>query len=100
MDTVESKVSLDKETLLRELIEILNYMTSDWDMDFSGEIGPETRLVEDLYFESLDVVQLVVAIEGHFNRRNLPFEQLLMVDGQYVEDLTVQEIADFLYEHL
>jgi acyl carrier protein len=98
MATIETAVK--QETITRELIDILKFMTSDWDMDFGGEIGPQTRLVEDLYFESLDVVQLVVAIEQRFNRRDLSFEKLLMVDGHYVEDLTVSEIANFLFEQL
>jgi acyl carrier protein len=56
--------------------------------------------VAELGFESLDVVYLVTAIEERYDRRDLPFEQLLMVDGSYVSDLTVKQIAQFLREQL
>ncbi len=67
-------------------------------MDFQGPIGAETRLVADLGCYSVDVVQLAIAIEEHFQRRSLPFHKLLMTaDGRYVEDVTVQELVDFLH---
>lgn len=89
-----------KETILKDLIHILEDMTSDWDVEFEGGIGPETRLIADLAFESIDVVQFVVAIEEHFRRRGLPFEKFLMVDGRYVDEIKVGDAADFLYRHL
>ncbi len=75
---------------------VLVDMTGDWDIDFEGEIGKDTRLIGDLAFESIDIVQLVVAIEGEFQKRGIPFEKLLMVDGRYVDDLTVGDMAEFL----
>jgi acyl carrier protein len=39
---------------------------------------------------------LVVALEERFRRRNLGFDQLLMADGRYVDDLAVAEIVHFL----
>jgi acyl carrier protein len=46
------------------------------------------------------VVYLVTAIEQRYGRRDLPFEQLLMVDGRYVDDLTVTQIAEFLQKNI
>ena len=69
----------DRSIVLRDVVSILEDITGDWDLDLSGGIGPETRLIADLGFESIDVVQFVVAIEQRFQRRDLPFEQLLMV---------------------
>lgn len=82
--------------LERDLIALLTDMTQDWDLSFTSGITPETRLMADLAFESIDVVQLVVAIEAHLQRRHLHFEQLMMVDGRYVQELQVKEIVDFL----
>jgi acyl carrier protein len=79
---------------------ILEEMTSDWDLDFEGGVGSGTRLIADLAFESIDVVQFVVALEERFGCRGLPFEQLLMSDGRYVDDLTVAQVAAFLDAHL
>jgi acyl carrier protein len=89
-----------REALFRDLGDILNDMTRDWQMDFDGGIGPETFLIRDLGFESIDVVQLVVALEEHYQRRDLPFAELVMEDGRYVGDLKVGRIVDFLAQYL
>lgn len=89
-----------RETIERDLLALLTDMTSDWDVAHTGEIKPDTRLMADLSFESIDVVQLVVAIEAHFQRRHLKFEQLMMVDGRYVQELQVSQIVDFLDKQL
>lgn len=81
---------------LAKIVEALEDMTSDWDLDLAEGIGRETRLIRDLSFESVDIVELVVAIEQAYNQRNIPFEKLLMVDGRYVDDLSVGQVADFV----
>jgi acyl carrier protein len=92
---METKV-MERTAIEQDVIRILSDMTKDWDLEFSGAIGPQTRLVGDLAFESIDVVQFVVAIEEHYKRRDLPFEQLLMKDGRYVSEIRVQDAVDFL----
>jgi acyl carrier protein len=84
----------------RETIALLAEITQDWSTGLDGGIAPTTALVRDLGFESLDVVHLVTAIEQRYGRRDLPFEDLLMTDGHYVDDLTVEQIARFLHRHL
>lgn len=79
-----------------EICRIVTDMTSDWDDEFSGDITPDSALIQQLGFESLDVVHLVTAIEQHYDRRDLPWDQLLMNDGQYVPELTIAQFADFL----
>lgn len=90
----------DRETLLTDVVDILNDLTSDWDTDFSGGISPDTRLIGDLLFESIDVVQFVVALEERFQRHDLPLEKLLMHNGRYVDELRVADIVDLLAQHL
>ncbi len=97
---METKVRWEKEQILQDVVAILEDMTKDWDTEFSGAIGAETRLIGDLAFESIDVVQFVVAIEEHFKRRDLAFEQLLMEDGRYVSELRVGGAVDFLHQKL
>lgn len=91
---------LENEKILQETIAILSEMTADWDTGFSGGIGPQTGIIADLAFESIDVVQLVGAIEERFGKRGLPFEEILIKDGNYVDEIKVSEIADFLAKHL
>jgi len=83
-----------------DVTEVLKDLTSDWEDAFSGDVSRDTRLIDDLGFESIDVVHLITAIEQKYERRDLPFEKLLMVEGRYKDELTVAEIAEFLNEHL
>lgn len=89
-----------EQTILTNIIEILQDMTADWDTDFNGPIGPETRLVNDLSFESIDIVQFIVAIEECFQRRGLPWEEILMTDGRYVDEIKIGDTAALLFPHL
>jgi acyl carrier protein len=100
MSNALSQTPLAREAILQDLIHILENMTLDWDMEFSESLGPETKLIADLGFESIDVVQFIVAIEERFQRRGLPFEELLMSDGRYLDEIRVGNTADFLYTHL
>jgi len=87
-------------TILKGVVEILEEMTKEWDTGFSGRIGPDTSLMNQLTFESIDIVMLIVAIEERFGKKGMPFEELLMVDGHYVDDLRVSQIAGFLETQL
>jgi len=88
------------DLITKDLIQILTDMTQDWDLEFSGGIGADTRLVADLGFESIDVVMLIGEIHRHYNQRNLPFERLLLRDGGYVDDIRVSALAEFLHTQL
>lgn len=70
----------------------------DWGLD--AEITAETSLVADLEFDSIDVIQFVVAMENAFQSRKIGFQDLLMQDGRYVDDLTVGQIEAFLIARL
>ncbi|HEV8701736.1 MAG TPA: acyl carrier protein [Candidatus Polarisedimenticolia bacterium] len=87
-------------TVLDGVVDILEEMTKEWDTGFSGRIGPETFLMNNLTFESIDIVMLIVAVEERFGKKGMPFEELLMVDGHYVDDLKVSQIAAFLEKQL
>jgi acyl carrier protein len=82
------------------IVALLKETTSDWDLALPNGIGVETQLIRDLAFESIDIVQFVMSIQEEFSRLDLPFEQLLMVEGRYVNDLNVAEVAAFLSEYL
>ena len=69
-------------------------------MEFSNPIGPETLMAADLGLESIQLVQLAVATEAHFNNKDLPFQELFMMDKDEFDDLRVSELVDFLYIHL
>lgn len=87
----------DREAALQStVIAVLNDTVADWDLDLEAPIGAETTLIEDLAFESIDIVQFSVALEQALGRKDLPFEKLFIQDGNYVDDVSVSEITAFL----
>ena len=85
--------------VLSDVLKIVKELTSEFEFEFSGEIGPDSLFVADLDFKSTDVVELVVAIETHFQRRKLPFQQLVLKNGKYA-DFSVRDLAAFLHKQL
>ncbi|MGQ0529722.1 MAG: acyl carrier protein [Panacagrimonas sp.] len=81
------------------LIALLEDFTQDWDHEYAGEMNAETRLLADLGFESIDIIQLVVAIQEEVVRSKLSFDRLLMKDGRYVDDLSIGQIAQYLADN-
>ena len=88
-----------QQKVLDDLIQVIKETSQDFDSDFSGGITRDTHLGRDLGFESIDIVELSVSIEQHFQRRKMPFQEMFTGKERYF-DLTVGEIADFLYKVL
>lgn len=88
-DTASAELQSTVVTVLKETIE-------DWDLEIEDEIGPKTTLIDDLQFESIDVVQFCVAIEQKLGTKGLPFEKLFIQEGSYVDDVTVSDVLAFL----
>jgi acyl carrier protein len=91
---------MQKGEIQSQVITLILDMTQDWDLDSDMEIGPGTALMGDLSFESIDMVQLAVALEQSFDKKGLPFEQLFMREGDYVDELYVSEVVDFISTHV
>ena len=92
--------NVTKEKIQADIIELLKDLTSDWDLELDVSFHAGTQLVNELEFESIDIVEFVVAVEELYKRRGLPFEELLMLDGRYVDEITVKDVVNFLYPHL
>jgi acyl carrier protein len=90
----------DRDGIFVEIVTILKEMTVDWDMAVGDAIELDTDIIADLGFVSVDVIQLIVAIESRFKRRDLAFDKLLMRDGAYVEALHVRDVIEHLHERL
>ena len=52
-----------KQDVTERVITIIDDMTQDWDLPSDEPISATTQLMNDLAFESVDVVQLIVALE-------------------------------------
>lgn len=94
------RVTIDEVAIRGRVVQILEDITRDWDFDYEGPINGTTRLIGDLGCESIDFVMLIVSIEGTFERKNFPFEDLLMKDGRFVGDVTVDQIVAMLQREL
>jgi len=84
--------------VLQGILALLEEARDDWEYD--GEIGPETRFVEDLGLESLEIVVLSTLVQQQFGK--LPFPRFFEEIGQRpVEerDITVVELASFVSEN-
>lgn len=88
------------EAVQQTLIGIIEDLSQDWGIDLDEPMSGNTLLVQDMQFASVDIIQLVVAIEEHYQRPKMGFQDLLMQDGSYVEDLSVAQIAQFVHEKL
>lgn len=73
---------------------VLQSFIADWGRD--DEIARDTSLVADLEFDSIDVIQLFVAVETAFGKGSLGFQELIMNEGRYADDLRVGEMIDFV----
>jgi acyl carrier protein len=69
-------------------------ITQSWNLD--ATISPETKLVEELGFSSMEFIDLLAIISTRLQRK-LPYEQLLVGEaGNYREELSIQELSDFI----
>ncbi|WP_457573343.1 acyl carrier protein [Desulfolithobacter sp.] len=91
--------STNRENVEKSLIEIIEDLVQDWGLDLADGISGRTSLVEDLDFASVDIIQLCVAIEQFYGKK-IGFQSLLMEDGSYVSDLTVNQIADYVAQRV
>lgn len=93
-------VGLDKSSIEKTLIHIVEDLTQDWGIELDTAISSQTCLVADMEFASVDIIQLMVAIEEHYNRPKMGFQDLLMNDGSYVDDLSIGQVIDFVHAKL
>lgn len=89
---------MNTNSVRETVISTLRDFIQDWGLD--AEITPETTIVEDLEFDSIDVIQFTVALESAFGSRKIGFQDLLMQDGRYVDDLSVAQFQAFLETRL
>jgi acyl carrier protein len=91
--------TLLRSTPLATVVAVTEDLIQDWGLELAAPVGPATRLVADLQFASVDIIQLCVALEQAFGRK-LGFQALLMKDGSYVGDLSLAQFASFVESRL
>ncbi|MGL5083575.1 MAG: hypothetical protein ACRC8A_19000 [Microcoleaceae cyanobacterium] len=78
------------------VVNLIRSLLQEWRMEFN-DINPKSRLTSDLNFESIEIINLVVALEKKY-RKTLDYSRLLMQDGHYVEDISIEQLANFVGE--
>src|SRR5208283_131076 len=83
--------------ILAYVLKTVQDLCQDW--DYADEVGPESLLFTGLGMESLDAVVLCTALQEHY-RITMPFAELLADIGQKQRDLSIQELAEFVGQHV
>lgn len=64
-----------------------------------GEITLATMLNADLGISSVEAIHMMIMLEDKLSTR-LSFDKLAVRDGEYIEDLSVANLLDFITESL
>ena len=88
----DTRVPIDRSTIMATVVSTLESLVQDWDIEES--ITSRTRVVADLGFESIDLIQMVAALERAFRLKGSSLVAMLVADGRYVDDLTVDQVTD------
>lgn len=85
-----------KEGAVEKVISLLEEFIESWDL--GEDITPQTKFNDDLCFSSIDMLHYLAVIDMNFQKKH-PFEKLIMENGVYRNELTVAELADFVFEN-
>jgi acyl carrier protein len=80
------------------IIGLIEDFTDDWGIDL--EVSRQTLLKGDIGFDSSDTMQLFAAIAEHYSGVEFRFQDLVMEDGKYTDDLKVGQVIAFVIRRL
>ena len=87
------------ETVEQIIIGLTRDLIEDWGLD-EVDLTGATTLKGDLGFDSSDIMQIFTAIHERFRGIDFRFQELVMKDNKFVEDLTLGQIAVFVLKKL
>ena len=91
-------MSISYEQVLSDVLGLLDELSNDW--EYEGTVTPETGLLTDMGFESLELVVLGVAIQERY-KITIPFPEFLADLGERkVEDVFVKDLVQFIHQHV
>lgn len=94
-----STAPIARDAVQQQLIELMQEFVITYDLEWNQPVQAETTCVHDLGLSSVDFIQLVLSIESAFEQK-LGFQDLLVQKGEYVEDVSVQDLGDFIHHKL
>ena len=91
-------MNISYEQVLSDVLGLLDELSNDW--EYEGTVTPETGLLTDMGFESLELVVLGVAIQEQY-KQTIPFPEFLADLGERkVDDIFVKDLVQFIYQHV
>jgi acyl carrier protein len=87
------------KTAQETVMEILEEFAEDWGLD-EIEMSSETFLKADLGFESTDTMQLFTAVQENYPAMKFTFQDLVVREEKFVDDLQIKEIVSFIQSQL
>lgn len=84
----------DPDRIQADLVALLREQVREFDLE-PGDIGPQTLLVQELGFNSIDIMHLLASVDMHYER-HLPYDELILAEGRYVSDIRVSDLVDFI----
>lgn len=92
-------MGIEADQIEAKIIALVENMAQNQNIELDEQINSDTTLVADLDFGSMDFIKLVLALENEFQQK-LGFHDLLMSQGQYVEDLSIGALVSFVEQKL
>jgi len=92
-------MTVERSDIEAAIFEVVEELLESIDAEFEDDVTSDVMLIADAGFSSIDFVQMTVMIEESLNRK-IGFQDMLMKDGQYVDDLSVGQVVDFTVDRL
>jgi acyl carrier protein len=86
-------VKPSEQEILDSIRTLVEGTVADWGLDV--QVTPSTLLIQELGLTSMDMIDLLAAIDIRFNCR-LPYEALVRDANGYRQELSVAEICEFV----
>lgn len=93
-------MTVTQQAVRDSILEILKDIVQDWDLELDGEMTLDSLLVANLGFSSVDFVELATSIEDQYPNVELDFDGLIINNGRLVADLSVEQVAAFVFGRL
>mgnify|MGYP003935667171 FL=1 len=61
-------------------------------------ITSDLMLIGTLGFSSIDIMHMLASVDMRF-QKHLPYDKMLMKDGEYITDLSIDDIVAFIHEN-
>ncbi len=91
-------MELTKNEIETILIDILQDMIEMYELP-EVDLDEHTKLIETLGFSSVDIMHMLATADMRF-QTHVPYEDMVMKDGEYVTEFTIGQIRDFVSENL